>query len=98
MTTMSDEHQQIIAQALEAYFKGEPVDWQRVVATFSKFVDDGMTQEREEQCKQTRLLREIVELLARPDGLGGKAAVRRARRRTRKSPPPRETKSPAEQQ
>lgn len=38
----------------------------------------------EEARTQTRLLREIVELLARPDGLGGKRAVQRVRRRVRK--------------
>lgn len=43
------------------------------------------TQERDENCRlQTRLLREIVELLARPDGIGGQRAVQRVRRRVRR--------------
>jgi hypothetical protein len=83
----NEEEQAILCQALEAIFTGQQVNWPAVVGVANKWRKDfeiELDAEREEARTQTRLLREIVELLARPDGLGGKRAVQRVRRRVRK--------------
>lgn len=57
-----------------------------IVARTAAAETERAQRERDENNQmQTRLLREIVELLARPDGIGGQRAVQRVRRRVRKT-------------
>lgn len=83
---MSDSAYETIVQAWLKFVSGEPVDWADLANAIQALANEQkrMTEERDEEVRiQTRLLREIVELLARPDGLGGKRAVQRVRRRVR---------------